>query len=220
MAEILTDSELDDIANGYFTEMRPNEIRERLLATCRALAAERDEYKKRINLWFGANTCSVCGGQPLASRRECVCGGKGTMQAEFEGLRQVLFDEENKVTELEAQVHELTGVLEEMRDCDEGMGSHCARLLAETLADAELSVIKPRNKAVESFRQRAVRAIRGKGEEWRQQGERWQQKFSRETNPIIARQDMSDRDGAFNHMSAAFAIIELVESLPLNEEKS
>lgn len=70
-----------------------------------------------------------------------------------------------------------------------------------------------------SFRERAVQAIREKGEEWRRQGERWQQKFSQETNPIIARQDMSDRDGAFNHMSAAFAIIELVESLPLEPEQ-
>lgn len=84
---------------------------------------------------------------------------------------------------------------------------------------AELHGVYGAMLTVESFRQRAVRAIRDKGEEWRQQGERWQQKFSREKNPIVARQDMSDRDGAFNHMSAAFAIIELVKSLPLEPEE-
>lgn len=51
------------------------------------MQTELDEMRKRFDLWFGAGSCSVCGGTPLASGRPCVCGGKGTMQAEFEGLR-------------------------------------------------------------------------------------------------------------------------------------
>lgn len=31
--------------------------------------------------------CSVCGGEPLPSGRECVCRGKGTEQGEMAGLR-------------------------------------------------------------------------------------------------------------------------------------
>lgn len=203
MSDILSDSELNRLAernkiyeqDGWADEPETELVAELLgdidgiINSHRALAGERDKRDAEI----------------IASvKADCAAMHSSDHQT---------------IADLEAQVRELTGVLEEMRDCDEGMGSHCAKLLAETLADAELSVVKPRNIAVESFRERAVRAIREKGEEWRRQGERWQQKFSQETNPIIARQDMSDRDGAFNHMSAAFAIIELVESLPLTEQE-
>lgn len=62
-----------------------------------ALKGERDDLRKRIDLWFGPNSCSVCGGYPLESRRECICGGIGTMRAEFEGLRQELFTVEQQL---------------------------------------------------------------------------------------------------------------------------
>lgn len=38
------------------------------------------------------NTCSVCCGRPLASGRICICEGKGTEQAECEGLRKRLVE--------------------------------------------------------------------------------------------------------------------------------
>lgn len=38
----------------------------------------------------GPTQCGVCNGAPLASGRECICGGVGTEQAEMEGLRREL----------------------------------------------------------------------------------------------------------------------------------
>ena len=37
-------------------------------------------------------TCGVCAGQPLASGRQCVCGGVGTESAELQGIREQLVD--------------------------------------------------------------------------------------------------------------------------------
>lgn len=76
------------------------------------LQAENEELHKRIALWFGPNTCSVCGGAPLASGRPCVCDGKGTMQAEFEGLRQELFNDDQKIERLQAQLKQLREAVE------------------------------------------------------------------------------------------------------------
>jgi hypothetical protein len=38
----------------------------------------------------------TCGGQPLASGKECVCGGKGTMIEELRGLRLIALEIDNE----------------------------------------------------------------------------------------------------------------------------
>lgn len=73
-----------------------------------ALREQLAEAQRQITLWFGPNTCSVCGGAPLASGRPCVCGGRGTMQAEFEGLRQELFNDDERISSLQSQLAQVT----------------------------------------------------------------------------------------------------------------
>jgi hypothetical protein len=58
----------------------------RLLADAKARAQQQEAELKR------GVPCGVCGGQPLASGRECVCGGRGTEWAEAQGLRERVVD--------------------------------------------------------------------------------------------------------------------------------
>jgi hypothetical protein len=45
--------------------------------------------------------CGVCGGAPLASGRECICGGKGTEWDETHGLRVRCFELEDRIAVFE-----------------------------------------------------------------------------------------------------------------------
>ena len=36
--------------------------------------------------------CGVCSGKPLSSGRKCICGGRGTLWAEAQGLRERVVD--------------------------------------------------------------------------------------------------------------------------------
>lgn len=80
-------AETFDLANTEFIVAAHNAWL-RMFSSLVATRAERDEIKKRFDLWFGDGSCDVCGGAPLASGRKCVCGGQGTRDAEHQGLRE------------------------------------------------------------------------------------------------------------------------------------
>lgn len=81
--------------------------------------------RKRFDLWFGAGSCSVCGGAPLASGRPCVCGGKGTMQAEFEGLRLACFEQEKELIVQDAKLDAMRAEVEKLREGIRDCGGTC-----------------------------------------------------------------------------------------------
>lgn len=60
---------------------------------------EENERLTRLSPYY-PGSCMVCGGQPLTSGRECVCGGKGTMDEELRGLRIAALDAGEEVERL------------------------------------------------------------------------------------------------------------------------
>lgn len=79
-----------------------------LEAALRALEAERDaladNFKRLVAERQEPIPCGVCGGAPLKSGRPCVCGGAGTEAAEMHGLRVGLFDADEQIEKLTAEV--------------------------------------------------------------------------------------------------------------------
>lgn len=75
-------------------ERRLTEYEDRL----RHALADNDYLEAKL----AESICSVCAGVPLASGRGCICGGKGTHDAEVVGLRMGYLELETKLAEAQA----------------------------------------------------------------------------------------------------------------------
>lgn len=75
----------------------------------------------------------------------------------------------------------------------------------------------PCSVAATRMRDQIVERVKAKAEEYRAQGERWQQQSQNETSTAIKELDYSDRDACLNKMQAAFVIVTEIEGMNLDE---
>ena len=68
--------------------------------------------------------CSVCGGMGTpVSGRPCICGGRGSQDAELDGFRQLCYSQDREIEELKAFITLLRGTggrLANFRDHSQG----------------------------------------------------------------------------------------------------
>lgn len=62
--------------------------------------------------------CGTCGGVPPSSGLPCVCGGRNTVYAEVQGLRESYFDLQRSTVQLEADLAAMRGALERIANLE------------------------------------------------------------------------------------------------------
>lgn len=103
------------------------------LADAPTLRARVAELEAKLEEAKRPHLCNVCVGKPLASGRQCICGGAGTEAAETQGLRAECFrltDEVARLTTARAEMQARCA-----KECEYIAAGH--RAMAQRAWDAE-----------------------------------------------------------------------------------